>query len=383
LPWIKSKAKQKITAKTNTGIIRKNNAEKEEVQLENELLKKRILETSDTFFSQAQFFNSLLTLNEMHLIQAVVESSAQFLNASRTSFYQFCIKDHSFTKSVSYSKTEGLQLEVESCDTDRILNLIKESRSILTIREILHNEMLYKQWQSSISKALLYCPIFLGKHFIGILTVDKIKFHHLNRQTVKNLMVISKLTASAFKNVRDHHRIIAEKNKVQSQILSEYQDFLKTFNLEFKRAHRNELQLSLIYIVLESRTKDQVFNKEGVELIKKIKSSCKKNLREIDLFFDDMTPGRCWILLPMTDFSGLAFVLERLNLLINMDLASQSNYLCHLGFSSFDQEIKQPKQMMETCKESFHLHRTVRTLLTKNKEYDNNQTKSKSKSKNF
>ena len=383
MPWIKSKAKPKITAKTNTGNIRKKNNDRKEVQQENELLKKRILETSDTFFSQAQFFNSLLTLNEIHLIQGVVESSTKFLNASRTSFYQFSRKDLSFSKSASFSITDGLQVEADACTKDRILYLIKESRSILTIREILHNEILYKHWQSSISKALLYCPIFLGKHFIGILTIDEIKFHHLNRQTVKNLMVISKLTASAFKNVKGHQRIIAEKNKVQSQVLSEYQDFLKTFNLEFKRAHRNELQLSLIYIVLEARTKDQVFNKEGIELIEIIKSSCKKNLREIDLFFDDTTPGRCWILLPMTDFSGLAFVLERINLLINMDLASQSNYLCHLGFSSFDQEIKQPKQMMETCKESFHLHRTVRTLLNKNKDYDVSQTKSKSKSKNF
>lgn len=383
MPWIKPKVKSKTNLKSNQKVIQNDEKKIAAFKQENELLKRRILETSETFFSQAQFFNSLLTLNEIHLIQGLVEASAQFLNASKTSFYQFKTKDSSFTKSASFHKTDGLQLEIEASMKDKILFLIRESQTIITIREILHNEKLYELWRHSTSKALLYCPLFFGKNFMGILTVDEIKFHLINQQTVKNLLVISKLAAAAYKNVKSHQRMIAEKKQIQTQVLSEYQEFLKTLNFEFKRARRIELQLSLIYVVLESRKENDIFDKEGMVLIKKIRTSCKKNLREIDLLYDDITPGRFWILLPMTDFNGLAYVLERLNLLINMDLASQSHYFCHLGFSSMDQEIKLPKQMMITCKESYQLHRTVRALLNKKKEYDIIPKKSKSKSTNL
>ena len=338
------------------------------LQRENELLQKRILEKPITFFTQAQFFESLLTLNEIQFIQSFVESAAHFLKANRVTFYQFKSRGNHFTKPASYHFSDGLTIDSNTAINDRLLLLIKESQSVLSIKEILHNEMLYKIWQSSESKALIYCPVFYNNYFFGILTIDEIKFHHLNRETIKDTNIAAKLSALALKNIRLHQRLISDNSLVESKHLTEYQQFLKSLNYEFKRARRNELPLSLILIVLENRNDKIKIDKAGINLAQRIKKSCKKNLREIDLNFDSDTPGKYWIILPLTDFSGLAYVLERLNLILNMDLSGQSNYLCHFGFSSLDQEIKQPKQMIETCKESFQLHRTVRMLLYKKKE---------------
>lgn len=338
------------------------------LQRENELFQKRILEKTNTFFTQAQFFGSLLTLNEIQLIQSFVESAAHFLNANQVSYYQYNSKENHFTKSASYHRSKGLKIDYNGSINDRLLLLIRESRSVLSIREILHNEMLHKIWKSSESKALIYCPIFYENHFFGILAIDEIKFFHLNRETIKDAGIVAKLSALAIKNIKLHQRSISEKKIVQSKQLTEYQQFLKALNYEFKRAGRGELPLSLILIVLENRNHKNKLDDKGILLAQRIKKSCQKNLRDIDLNFGGDTPGTFWAILPITDFSGLAYVMERLNLVLNMDLAGQSNYLCHFGFSSLDQGIKQPKQMIETCKESFHLHRTVRMLLYNKKE---------------
>ena len=81
------------------------------------------------------------------------------------------------------------------------------------------------------------------------------------------------------------------------------------------------------------------------------------------MLFADDTPGRFWIVLPHTDFSGLAYVMERLNLLVHIDLAEQSNLACRFGFSFLEPEITLPKQMMFACQESLKLHRTVEEII--------------------
>jgi hypothetical protein len=60
--------------------------------------------------------------------------------------------------------------------------------------------------------------------------------------------------------------------------------------------------------------------------------------------------------------------MERLNHIINMDIAGQTNFSNYFGFCSLDESIKQPKQMIETCNESYQLHRSVRSLLIEKKE---------------
>lgn len=367
LGWLKTKSKPDKNDPPIELSREKEISQLKELREENELLEKRILETSETFYSQVQFFESLLTLNEIQLMQSIVEAATKFLRANRVSFYQYNSGQNAFVKTASFHYSGGLSLSNESV-TDKVLFLIKESQTILSIREIIHNKLLYKMWQKSKSKALIYGPVFSGKRFIGILAIEEIKFFRLHRQTIKNVGVLCRLIALAIRNVRSHQKIISERNLVQSRLLTEYQQFLKTLNFEFKRANRNDLQLSLIYVVLEETKKRQTDETTKNGLTRKIKKNCQKNLREIDLLFDDDEPGRFWVLLPMTDFNGLAYVLERLNLLVSMDLASQSDYICHLGFSSLDHEIKHPKQMIETCRESYQLHRKVRSLLNKQRE---------------
>ncbi len=334
---------------------------------ENTLLKKRIAELPETFITQSQYFATLLTLNEIQLVQGMVESVAQFLRANQVSFYQFSPSSGLFSRITRYQRSKGLVLDTQLQVADRLLSLIRESRSELSIREILHNEMLYQIWQKSASKALIYCPVVAGKQFIGIITIDEIRFVDLNRQTISNCKAAAELAAQAFINVKAHQSLLAEKNAIQAKLLPEYQQFLKTLNFEFKRAQRNNLPLSLLLIVLEPSNDKTPVTKDGIHLAERLQQNCKKNLREVDIVFADDLPTRFWVILPMTDFNGLAHVMERLNLIIHMDIAGQSAYLCYFGFSSQDQEIKQPKQMIESCKESYKLHRTVRQLLNQKK----------------
>ncbi|HDL17632.1 MAG TPA: hypothetical protein ENH29_01095 [Bacteroidetes bacterium] len=367
LGWLKTKSKPDENDASREVPGEKEIRRMKELSREKKLLEKRILETSETFYSQVQFFESLLTLNEIQLMQSIVESTTKFLRANRVSFYQYNSVQNEFMKTASFHYSAGLSLPNERV-TDKVLFLIKQSQTILSIREIVHNKLLYKLWQKSNSKALIYGPVFSGKRFIGILAIEEINFFRLHRQTIKNVGGLCRLIALAIRNVRSHQKIISERNLVQSKLLTEYQQFLKTLNFEFKRANRNDLQLSLIYVVFEGTKQRGADEKTKSSLTRQIKKNCQKNLREIDLFFDDDEPGRFWVLLPMTDFNGLAYVLERLNLLVSMDLASQADYICHLGFSSLDHEIKHPKQMIETCKESYRLHRKVRSLLNKQRE---------------
>ena len=367
LAWLKSKRKDEQQVTESEKVVPNTAPDLVYLIQENALLKKRISELPETFITQAQYFESLLTLNEIQLVQGMVESAAQFLRANQVSLYQFSPSSGSFNCAARYHHTKGFVLEQHSPIEDRLLSLIRESRSELSIREILHNDMLYQIWQKSTSKALVYCPIVAQKQFIGILTIDEIRFVDLNRQTISNAKAAAKLAAQAFKNVRAHQNLLAEKNSIQSKLLTEYQQFLKTLNFEFKRACRGQLPLSLLLIVLEPGDNKTSIDKDGAQLTERIRQNCKKNLREVDFIFADDLPTRFWVILPMTDFNGLAYVMERLNLIIHMDIAGQSNYFCYFGFSSQDQEIKQPKQMIENCKESLQLHRTVRQLLSQKK----------------
>jgi len=335
---------------------------------ENKLLKNRILQNSNSFFSQAHFFQSLLTLNEIHLLQSIVESSVHFLNADRVSLYKYIPEENIFKIFSFFDSREGVEVNSEGSENDRILHLVKKSKSSLTIREILNNKKVYELWQSTKCKSLVYSPIFIGTLFWGILTIDAIKFHNLNIETIKNANILTRLIGLALKNVKNYQKLIAEKNHVRSKLLSEHQQFLKSLNFEFKRARRTNLPLSLISVVLESKDSSNSLSQERISLMSIIRKICEKNLREVDMIFEDEKKDRLWIILPITNFNGLSFIMERLNLNIYLDLAKQSNYFSCFGFCSMDESIKQPKQMIQICNESHQLHRTVRSLINEKKE---------------
>ena len=332
------------------------------LEQQNQMLRKRILETRETFVSQAPVFEAFLTLNEIQLIHGVLESLTRLFRARQLSFYRYDEKTRQFRQAARFHSEQGWFSRGNMPLSDRLLFLILESRSVLTVREILNNEMLLKIWKSSPSRGLIYAPVFHGRQFFGVLTIDEIPPYHLNRQTVQNARAAAKLMALAFTNISAHQALLLERNNIQSKILTEYQQFLRSFNLEFKRARRNNLPLSLLHIAIEPAS-PRSMAKPPEELITRIRQNIRKNLREVDLLFADDLPGRFWVVLPHTDFSGLAYVMERLNLLIHFDLAEQHNIACRFGFSFLEPDISLPKQMMLACQESLKLHRTVEEIL--------------------
>ncbi len=333
---------------------------------QNEILRRRIQEMPETFFSQAKFFECYLTLNEIQLIHGLVESLSKFLHAKQASFYQYSKNNKAFYCVARYNTHQGWEVNASQEAKDRILYLILESTSTLSIREILHNDMLYKIWGQSDSKALIYCPVYQGKQFFGILTIDELPVQHLNRQTVRNAKTAAKLAGLAFRNIRAYQKLLVQRNKAQSQLLTEYQQFLRSFNMEFKRAQRNQIPLSLLLIAIEPQRVGSSL-KVPPELFMRIKESIRKNLREIDMVYEDDHPGLLWVILPHTDFNGLAYVMERLNLIIHLDLAEQADFSCRFGFSFIQSDYQMPKQMLYACQESLQLHRTVEEIIARKK----------------
>ncbi|HHM24404.1 MAG TPA: hypothetical protein ENJ23_05105 [Bacteroidetes bacterium] len=335
----------------------------EHLKQEVQLLRERILNTQETFVTNAKVFEPFLTLNEIQLIHGTAEALAPFLHANRVSIFRYSAGTKKFRCAARYSQSKGWISRGSEPVQDRILQLLLESRSALTIREILNNEMLFKIWKDSASKALIYAPIASGQQFYGVLTIDELPAIHLHRQTVQNAVTAAKLMALAFRNIDAHHALLLERNEAQSKLLSEYQQFLRSFNLEFKRAKRNLLPLSLLYVAVEPLKQDQGAP-ASEELIQRVKSGMRKNLREVDLLFEDDQKGRFWIVLPHTDFNGLAYVMERLNLLVHIELADQPHLACRFGFSFLQPEIELPKQMLLACQESLQLHRTVEEIIS-------------------
>ena len=78
---------------------------------ENSLLKKRVLDTPKTFFSQANFFSNLITLNEIQLIQSVVESTVNFQSANQASLYKYEKTSNKLHLTARHNHSKVLQLE--------------------------------------------------------------------------------------------------------------------------------------------------------------------------------------------------------------------------------------------------------------------------------
>ena len=345
-----------------------NEKEIQSLKAENDLLKKRILETPNTLTTQAKFFENLLSLNEIQLMQGVVESTAHFLNADQVSLYRYEKSTTSHFLAARYNHLDGQQLDTGSQGNDRIFSLIGESRQTLSFREINRNVMLHDMWRKSYSRAIVYSPVYHENLFVGILTIDQIAFQHFNRETARNLQAIAELTGLAFRNILASQRLLIEKNEAKSKLLTQYQEFLVSLNSEFKRASRSQIPLSLLYIVIESSFDGRSHQPASVDLAQQIQENCRKNLREVDMLFEGGQPGQFWVILPFTDFNGLSYVMERVNLTTNMDLADQTQFSCHMGFCSLYAGIQQPRQMIVACQDSLQLHRTVVELGQRSRE---------------
>lgn len=334
---------------------------------ENSLLKKRVLDTPKTFFSQANFFSNLITLNEIQLIQSVVESTVNFQSANQASLYKYEKTSNKFHLAARHHHSTGLQLESNSSIDDRILFLISEAKRTITIQEIYRNNKLYQLWQNSFSKAMLYSPIYNEDELIGILTIDDIEFFRLHRDTVRDMQVIAKLTGLLYRNILVHQSLLTNNKTSNSEDNTKYPNFLITINNEFKRANRNQLPLSIMLIAMEANSEEQAQLLPESSLLEQIKSSCLENLRDVDYLFDGDEAGQFWVILPFTNFDGLCYVMERINVIVKMDLADQTLFTCHFGFSSSHPGLQQPRQMVQACQDSLQLHKTVSELVHRKK----------------
>lgn len=330
---------------------------------ENTLLKRRVLDTPKTFFSQATFFENLITLNEIQLVQSVVESSTNFLSANQVSLYKYEKHARRFSLTSRYNRSTGLQLGSHENIEDRIFYLITEAKRTLTIREISRNKKLYQLWQNSTTKAMVYSPIYFEDELIGVLTIDDIDWLHFHRDTVRNIEVISKLTGHAFRNITAHQSLLAQNNSDDSSEFTEFHRFLKEFNSEFKRAIRNKIPLSVLLVSLEVIHSEHSTEEPDPVMAHSFKESCLNNLREVDLLFEGEKSGQLWVVLPFTDFDGLSYVMERINLITKMDLSDQAQFACHFGFSSLYPGLQKPRQMITACQDSLQLHKTVSELV--------------------
>jgi len=64
--------------------------------------------------------------------------------------------------------------------------------------------------------------------------------------------------------------------------------------------------------------------------------------------------------------------MERINVIVKMDLADQTLFTCHFGFSSSHPGLQQPRQMVQACQDSLQLHKTVSELVHRKKIKANN-----------
>lgn len=337
----------------------------ETVQEENTILRRRIQSQTQSFFLHATFLESLLTLNEIQMFQGVVESATHLLSADQVSLYQIKKGSDSFYLTSRFHRRSGLKLRPQPAGDDRILNQCIKQRKPVSILQIGRDKDLLSNWQGAGSRAMIYCPIYHENLFIGVLTVDEIEFHHLNRETVRNLQTIASLTGLAYRNIRAHETLLTNREEQETDRFSSYLQFLKSLNTEFKRAKRNQVPLSLLSLSVETGLRDDHHEQAPAALAETIKQGCRSNLREVDMMYQGEQPGQLWIILPFTDFDGLSHVMERLNIITREDLSSHADYSCHMGFSSIYDGIKQPKQMIDACLESLLLHRTVCELVTR------------------
>lgn len=333
----------------------------EQLKEQNERLKKRILFSENDFLRLAEAVEALLTLNPIELFHGLTEHAAKITAARVAYFFQYRKGSGNFQLAVRYTASRGFLPPRNEILPDKLFQLLVQSRSVLTLREILHNEVLHRIWQKSAYKGFIYCPVVEKEDFFGILVLDQIPLFNLNRETVHKARILAQIAGKIAGIGRSHQHLIQELKRQEAKILPEPQQFLRAFALEFKRAKRNRLPLCLLLVSVEQP--DGSSAELSKELRERLKNTCRRNLREIDPVFSAERPGMYWIILPHTHFKGLACVMERLKLTLHLELGSSSTLACRFGFSFMDRRTQKPMDMIKECKDSLHLHRVVEEML--------------------
>ncbi len=211
---------------------------------------------------------------------------------------------------------------------------------------------------------LIAAPItgLAGRKVLGVLVVWDMPFIKFTPDAVNMVSLMADWCGESAENARLHQQ--TKDKLIADETIDAYtpEYLLLRLSEEFNRSRRYHLPLSLM--MLEFPHFQEVSDDDREDVLLTLSLVLKNWTRDIDLLFLDERPGRFVLLLPNTNLEGARVVAKNITttfVSLREGMGEQDTALqdVRLGVSAFDQDMKDPEEMLQSAKEDAHRVRRV------------------------
>lgn len=296
----------------------------------------RIYTQQDTVTTLYQAAQKLRSLEEKDICPATLDLAQRFLGIESASIY--LLHDMNLQRNAFLSNDGSEPPQRLPLDQGMVRDVLRQ-RQTISLRDRLDS--------AHPGDPVLIAPILAssGQDILGVLIVQRMPFVKFHPGTIRMASLLADWCGTAIANARLHQS--TREKLIEDELAGFYNPryLARRLREEFLRARRYQLDLSLLCIRIPNFS--DYDSEERTMLRMALGAVLKARIRNIDLLFEDTSPGTFLLLLPTTNSGGARVVLrntcEALGALNMMAFEHEKRYFkLYIGIASMTDDMETP-----------------------------------------